>query len=272
MNLSGKGISKAFAVALSICFLATGCGASNTDISELEKRVDELEKQVAELKENEVNTSSPTSQERDTDAKDESTSEESTAEVSEEGPQVQYAYKLGDMSNDEIVEECMHIINSRPEAGSTLADYISSLHATPFGDPVLPTYGSMDSPFTLVFTSDENGYEVYSAGCDVIKRIKLGGMQSAMDGTIDYSDMSPISVSVEMEIIDYDRAVAIYNALYEKLAPYYTDIHEFNDGTSWHVQGSIKTSENSSLGLSFVSMNKNNTSYTVTATLVTRNN
>ena len=54
-----------------------------------------------------------------------------------------------------------------------------------------------------------------------------------MNGTMDIGDK--LVATVYAHINDYDRAVAIYEGLRERLAPYYSDLHESQEGTRWEV-------------------------------------
>ena len=172
---------------VSLC--VTAC-VSDAEYKALEGRVAYLEEQLA-------------AKEASTIVKAESFSDQK--EDSEElvTSETAYTYRIDDLSDQKVVEECQYYFNNIPYQGESYDDYMATLKATPVNS---------QNDYGVAYRFYENSIDDRSIDCDAITDIGVIGTQTEMDGSIGYSN-NYYGVSVKMTIRDYDRAANIYAML-----------------------------------------------------------
>lgn len=187
-----------------------------------QKQYDELEQRVAALENDRNNTStvdsiSPTTEiVSNTDASAIDETEESTPE------EVAGIYSLDDMSSEEIVNLILTYV-ATPSEGSTDDDFVARFPDDPYGSFSSGNGGGIDFPSgtyrDTVYASNYIDYVQWYYSYN-------------MDGTI-MIDNSNSLISVMVRISEYDKAVAIYEALSEVAYATYGDLQESEDGSHW---------------------------------------
>jgi len=205
---------------LVVSFCMTGC-VSDAEYKALEGRVAYLEEQLA-------------AKEASTIVKAESFSDQK--EDSEElvTSETAYTYRIDDLSDQKVVEECQYYFNNIPYQGESYDDYMATLKATPVNS---------QNDYGVAYRFYENSIDDRSIDCDAITDIGVIGTQTEMDGSIGYSN-NYYGVSVKMTIRDYDRAANIYAMFYN--------------------------TDSGALGVEFMSMSKESSGYILSATYYRR--
>ncbi|WP_034464695.1 hypothetical protein [Butyrivibrio fibrisolvens] len=221
-----KRIRMAFCIIMCVCL--SGC-VSKAEFEDLESRVSILE--------SEVGIQNPTNS-------DESAVETDQGEVSDEsresngmqtGSDEKYVYYVDTMSAHEVVEECLRLFDVVPLEGQSVEEYVSAFNIPPVYEPSIIEDG-IKNTLVLEYSTVGDGDTPIIADKDAIVRVTITGLQSEMDGSIGYTYW-PVYMEIEIDIIDYEKAAAIYDELYEILAPSFSDIESNQDGTSWEAKG-----------------------------------
>ena len=216
----------------------SGCG-SDAKYKELEERVAKLESVVG------VNNSNETEQEtsiHNTQAAENAVYEEK---------QYEGVYFMDDLSGQEVVAECEYFFDNIPKKGSSYEEYFATFKVT-------PKYTRTDGEYLeCIFYNPSDG------GCyDIINELIIKGTQTEMDGSIGYID-NRISVTIIMTVHDYEKAVSIYEGLYDVVVnEYVQDIEEEKRATTWVVNGI----ENGRQRVNLLSMSKRESGYNISAT------
>ncbi len=172
-----------------LCAFMTAC-VSNSEYRALEERVAALEK-IHRI-----------------------TVEEDTSTKSE-GKSVKNTYSLNNKSEQEIFEEIMAILRNKPYQEQTIDDYTKSLGGKPVEKSFKNgAYGSLN--FYFQYNTDEKPQK------DQISYVGVSGVYQNMDGSIGIGSKKEGFYSYAVFcILDYDRAVKIYDLLFEELSTQY---------------------------------------------------
>lgn len=257
---------KILAVTFLICLAVTGCGNisqnANNDmvsISDYNKVVDErdyykeqYEKLVSQQSENEHPTDTTTDAETTTDTATESSSENGT------NTEISFNYYVDDLSSDEIVNECMAILNNIPENGQTIEQYENSLKVMP-----LDTY--IDEYFMYYYFSKERDPHRSFPSKSAVSCISGANIGTQMDGTLALRSDQFHWMTIELCITDYETASAVYDSLFNTLSPLYYDINDRRDGTNWRASAMYKYTSNASAGVEFMKLEKVENGYILQA-------
>ncbi len=164
-----------------------------------------------------------------------------------------YTYYIDELSADQIVSDIMAYINTPPTQGQTKESYTSSLKA----QPVDIIHNSGFGGIRVLFKDEKLGGDPKK---DVIEEIVIDGAYYEMDGSIgvkpNNSGGNHFGVHVKFVMMDYKKAVAVYEGLFNQLSPYYKNIEDPRQGTWWQARGSVQINPNFGYGDVFVSMMK----------------
>lgn len=246
---------------LGVVFLLSGC-VSDSKFNELCEKVDSLEREINELKTLQENQTVPDVQVRQdvdkdviveqdsekSEKKEKDITQEQSAKVDEK--KEEYSYYIDNMTVEEVVNECIYYFNDLPNIGDTYEKHLSTMKVKPM---------KYDENQLLYYFYNINSYS-NEPERDAICYIAMSGTQTEMDGTIGYSnifDSEYLSVQIDMYVYGYDRAVAIYDGLYNYLAPYYTQVHDQRESTTWRAGGTLQIN-NSGYIFDLVRMSKSN--------------
>lgn len=237
----------------------TGC-VSDKEYKDLEARVSYLESQLGV--DNSNSEANQNADESDADANEENV--DSTASDSDESQKEAYTYYIDSLSTDEIVSACEKISVNIPSQGQTYESYLSSFDATPV---TYSEYENFEGGAINILFRDENNYEQPTR--DAILEVDVEGVQKEMDGTIGHAG-SYYQISTDMVILDYDKAVEIYDKLFNSavLRSNISDINDDRASTSWKASCHFQVSSNSGYGFDYVSMNKLADGYRIKATYI----
>ncbi len=155
-------------------------------------------------------------------------------------------YSLEGMSSDEILEVVKKTMENKPVTGQSYDEYSASCI-------IEPTY-------SYAYVSDIN------SSVDNIPSISVVNLSTQMDGTIACYDGKQVQIIVSLVIKDYDKAVDVYNKLYDYLSPTYQNPRNYTEGTSWRGAGDYSIDEWNSIGVNFVGLSRNDNYYYITAT------
>ena len=194
-----------------------GC-VSDSDYKALEQRVSNLEQQLGVPTE----TDSASNIANAVDAESETSTDE--LDTNEES----CAYYIDALSDDKVVAECKYYFENIPSQGESFDSYLSKVKAT-------PRDLNQEHGVNLQFYGSENN-EITNH--DAITSIRIDGSQTEMDGSIGYSGNS-YAVSINLIILDYNRASNIYAQLYDII---FDDEHievtlDRRDSTNWVACG-----------------------------------
>ena len=228
------------------CVLLSGC-VSDSEYQKLENRVTALETQVSQqnsisseagginkatdVKENEADSQKI---EENVENKEGSV-EEQNADGTTEKQADSFVYYVDSLSSHEIVEECMRLFKIVPAEGQSLEEYLHSFSVQPVNTPSLPTNTSMDN-LVLEYANVESTYPPILADRDAIIKVTLHGVQAEMDGNIGYLYHN-VTMDIDLDIVEYQKAASVYDELYEVLTPAYYEILDSHEGTSWWAKG-----------------------------------
>lgn len=237
-----------------LAFLLVGC-VSDSKYDELEKRVSYLEDQLG-------------MKYSDSDAQGNNSSESTdvateTAEVTEETTNEEsYSYIIDSLSDTDVVNECKYYFENIPSQGESFDDYYATLKAKPVN-----TYN--DYGVECQFYDNSLGRE--QTNHDVFTGISIIGTQTEMDGTIGYSG-NYYGVRVSMIIQDYSRASNIYAQLFDIVSTSgkFTEINDVRDSTRWNADAMFWTSDSGAMGVTLMSMEKQDNGYNLSATYYLR--
>ena len=239
--------NKVLAVAFLLCLTITGCGnasqnANNDMISidDYNKVIDERD-YYKEQYEKLINQQS-------TDISTESASENNTS------TDISFNYYIDDLSSDEIVNECMTILNNIPENGQTIEQYESSLK-------FLPLDTSIDEYFMYYYFSKEHDPHRSFPSKSAVTYISGANIGTQMDGTLALRSDQYHWMTIELCITDYETASAVYDSLFSTLSPLYTDIDDSRDGTNWRAYAMYKYTSNAAASVEFMNLEKVDNGY-----------
>ena len=171
---------------------------------------------------------------RATQVKISSNTEETSVYVTET-----FKYNLGGKRAEDIVNEIEYYFNNLPKDGQSLEDFNSMLRVEPVETNNFVIY-YYDRNLYKNSPTIRNGYEMfnftdYSPKNSCILGINYTNLELGMNGqTIDISNNDNVRIELELSILDYKTAEAVYDILYTK---YITDNeHGMDDrsGTTWH--------------------------------------
>ena len=232
---------------LVVSFCMTGC-VSDAEYKALEGRVSYLEEQLA------TKDSSTTVKAESIRSQMEEPEELETSETA-------YTYRIDDLSDQNVVEECQYYFNNIPYQGESYDDYMATLKATPVNS---------QNDYGVAYRFYENSIDNRSINCDAITDIGVIGTQTEMDGSIGYSS-NYYGVSVKMTIREYDRAANIYALLYDVIVDEnYKEINDTRDSTIWSANAMYYYTDSSAMGVEFMSMSKESSGYILSATYYRR--
>lgn len=246
-------------VIISILSLSLAGCVKDSDYKALEERVTNLENKLETMNssENQENDSNHT----------ENYNEESQLPIEDNTISEECFYLIDDMSVDEIISEVEKYLNNKPNKGDSYENYANSFKYSPI---VVEEYEVMNYRFY-------NSEYLLSSEKDAITEVKVSGLAPQMDGTIGYGNndlLNPvITIEVSFCLHDYDKAVEIYDRLFNELSPQYQNVRDQRETTNWGSSGSYRINDTSTMGVTIVSMEKRNDCfYLRTSAVYSKNN
>lgn len=148
-----------------------------------------------------------------------------------------YNYFIDELSVDEIVDECMKILENVPKVGTTVEEYESTFRNEPLNTSI--------DEYNMLFYFVHN-YDPYGASPkkNAIVCIMGNNIGLQMDGTLAVrSDQYDVRMEMELCITDYQTASEVYDKLYQILTPGYEKLNRYEDGTTWRVEAAVINQE-----------------------------
>ena len=100
-----------------------------------------------------------------------------------------------------------------------------------------------DESVILDFTYVEKTDPPIIADKDAIVCIAINGMESEMDGSVRYATYKTGDISVDVDIVDYDKAAAVYDVLPDTIREPFLKKLSFYEGTHWSATGNTEDDE-----------------------------
>lgn len=238
-------------VVFSILSLSLAGCVKDSDYKALEERVATLEDKMEAMNEQDIPQIDNSQSVEKNDDNDNSELVINDNMISEE-----CFFLIDDMSVDDIIIEVEKYLNNKPNKGGSYEEYAKSFKYEPV---VVEGYdGVMNYKFY-------NSEYLLSSDKDAITEVVVSGLAPQMDGSIGYGDNTllypTITIEVSFCLHDYDKAVEVYDRLFNELSPRYENIRDQRETTNWGSSGSFRINDRSSMGVSIVSMEKRNDCY-----------
>lgn len=260
---------KILAVTFLICLAVTGCGNASqstndmVSIEEYNKVVDERDyykEQYEKLTSQQSEPDIPTDSSAAADTSSDIISETST------NTDIGFNYYINNLSNDEIISECLSLLSNVPENGQTIEQYTSTFKNAPLSTDI------NEYLMYYYFTDNYDPRKNFPTQNAII-RVSGNGIGTQMDGTLAKRDDQSPFMEIELCITDYDTASAIYDKLFNELSPIYRNVNDSRNGTKWHASAWYEatvtvngTTSTYGMGIdSFISLEKLDSGYLLIA-------
>lgn len=175
---------------------------------------------------------------------------------------ITFLYSLEGLSADEIVEECNIYLNNKLNSSQSDSDYEKVFKVRPMSmEESDNSYDAVYYRFIPVFGTAFN----CNPGLDLIKRINVSrGSGEPQPGFEAYAEWKRMSVSIDLDIQDREKAIQVYEKFYEQLAPLYENSFEIRDDTYWSSAGSFWNEDHTlSSGVQLVCLAEHDDSYDI---------
>lgn len=178
----------------------------------------------------------------------------------EDDGQSDYFIYINDKSVEEIVEMAKGYLERFPRIGDDPEEFVLG-YGVPFR--YVPEYVHDWEKGDLYYRAEMATDEFVNMN-DIVYYVGISGYTEEMDGKIGKSYNDWVCPQVSMYIKDYEKAVAVYDALVEYTSQYYTDIDDTREGTEWKCYGRYNYSSRHSY---FAQLTKQGDTYFVYASI-----
>lgn len=184
---------------------------------------------------------------------------------SEKNNNLTFLYSLEGLSADEIVDECNIYLDNTLNSNQPDTDYEKAFRIKPMSSE--DSENGNDAVyyrFIPVYGTTFN----CNPGLDLIKRIDVSRGSGAVNPEMsEYDDWKRMSVRIDLDIQDRDKAIQIYEKLYDQLAPFYENSFEIRDDMFWTSSGGFWNEDNSlRLQVQLVCLTEHDDSYSISVT------
>lgn len=178
-----------------------------------------------------------------------------------------YNYDISPLSDDEVVNECMKILDSQIYSNPPLSQYYAT-----FKEPLEIVEDGEKDKVVLEYYKNQNIVPKH----DVINSVTTS-YNKELNGEVYFRNTNALdSITVRMTIFDYERATIVFNKLAEDLTPFFSDVTINDTGTQWSANGLIEGFSEGDAGdlmgvarKDFVTISKVDNYYVITASTYT---
>jgi hypothetical protein len=175
---------------------------------------------------------------------------------------VTFLYSLEGLSADDIVEECNIYLNNRLNSSQPDSDFEKTFRIRQMlTEEKDSTYHQVFYRFVPV---QGTAFDC-NPGLDIIKKINIyRGADEPQPGFEAYADWERMSVSIDLDIQDREKAIQVYEKFYEQLTPLYEDSFEIREDMHWTSAGVFWNEDHTlSSGVQLVYLTEHDDSYSI---------